>query len=107
MLRVHQPGLAGRHTEKRRVESCRVVHETRTTGHNLARHTGFGVEEFVDIPPVLGHLGYRIAALAKDVPELFCICRPWKTRRVADDRERWLLLISDGCHAVVLSSWGL
>ena len=85
MLRVHHPDLARRHTEERRVEPRHVVDETRTTGHDLAGHAGFRVEEFVDIPAVLGHLRYRVAALAQQVPERVCIRGTWKTRRIADD----------------------
>ena len=75
MLRVHQPDLARRHTEERRVEPRHVIDETRTTGHDLAGRAGFRVEEFVDIPAVLGHLRYRVPALAQHVPELVCIRR--------------------------------
>ena len=78
MLRVHQPDLARRHTEERCVEPRHVIDETRATGHDLAGHTGFRVEEFVDIPAVLGHLRYRVAALAQHVPELIGIRAPGK-----------------------------
>ena len=104
MLRVHQPDLARRHTEKRRVEPRHVIDETRTTGHNLAGRTGFRVEEFVGIPPVLGHLRYRVPAFAQHIPELVRIRGTRKTRRVADDRKTRCRLRQtfDGCHAVVL-----
>ena len=85
MLRVHQPDLARRHAEERRVESRHVIDETRTTGHNLAGRIGFRVEELVDIPAVLRHLRYRVAALPQHIPELVCVLRPRQTRRIADD----------------------
>ena len=65
MLWIHQPGLAGRHTEERGVEPCRVIDESRAAGHNLAGSARLRVEEFVDVPAVLGHLRYRVAALAQ------------------------------------------
>ena len=104
MLRVHQPDLARRHTEERRVEPRHVIDETRTTGHDLAGHTGFRVEEFVDIPAVLGHLRYRVAALAQHVPKLIGIRGTRKTRCIADDcKTRGRLgRMFGGSHAVVL-----
>ena len=85
MLRVHQPDLARRHTEERRVEPRHVIDETRTTGHDLAGRTGFRVEEFVDIPAVLGHLRYRVATLAQHVPKPIGIRCTRETRCIADD----------------------
>ena len=104
MLRVHQPDLAGRHAEERRVEARHVIDEPRATGHDLAGHTGFGVEEFVDVPAILGHLRYRVAALAQHVPEFVGIRGAGETRRVADDGETWGRLdrTFGRYHAVVL-----
>ena len=62
MLRVHQPDLARRHTEKRRVEPRYVVDEACPSGHDLPGRVGIRVIEFVGIPSVLRHLGYRISA---------------------------------------------
>ena len=87
MLRVHQPDLARRHAEERRVETRYVIDETRPTGHDLAGRTGIRVEEFVDIPAVLGHLRYRVAAFAQHIPKLIGIRGARKTRRIADDRK--------------------
>ena len=108
MLRVHQPDLARRHTEKRRVETRYVIDETRPTGHNLAGRIGIWVEEFVGIPPVLGHLRYGIPAFAQHPPEFVRIGRTRKAHCVADYRKTRCPLhrIFDGCHAVVLSTFG-
>ena len=56
MLRVHQHGLARRHPEERRVEPRYVIDEACAAGDDLAGRIGIGVEELVDVPPVLGHL---------------------------------------------------
>ncbi len=85
MLRIHQPDLARRHAEEWRVEPRHVIDETRTTGHDLAGRTDFLVEELVDVPPVLGHLGYRVAAIAQHVPEPIGIRGARETRCIADD----------------------
>src|SRR5205823_3416162 len=80
-----------------------VIDETRTTGHDFAGHTGFWVEEFVDIPAVFGHLRYRVPTLAQHVPKLIDILGTRKARRVADDcktRGR-LERMFDGSHVVV------
>ena len=104
MLRVHHPDLARRHTEERRVEPRHVIDETRSTGDDLAGRTGFRVEEFVGVPAILGHLGYRVAALAQYVPELIGIRCARKTRRIADDGKTrgWFDRMFGGSHAAVL-----
>ena len=68
MLRVHQPDLARRHTENGASKPVTSADEARTTGHDLAGRSGFRVEEFVDIPAVLGHLRYRVTTFAQHVP---------------------------------------
>src|SRR4051812_35578517 len=85
MLWVHQPDLARRHTEERRVKARHVIDETRTTGHDLAGRTGFGVEEFVDIPPILWHLRYRVPTLAQHVPKLVRVPGTRETSCIAND----------------------
>ena len=104
MLRVHQPDLARRHTEERRVEPRHVIDETCATGHDLAWHPGFRVEELVDIPAVLGYLRYRVAALAQYVPEPVGIRGTRETRCIADDGKTRGRLdrMFGGSHAVVL-----
>src|SRR6202008_2106536 len=99
MLRVHEPDLARRHTEKRRVEPRYVIDETCPTGHNLPRRIGIRVEEFVGIPTVLGHLRYPSRASPQHLPEFVRIRGTRKTRRVADDRKtrRRLHQTFDGC----------
>ena len=85
VLRIHHPDLARRHAEERRVESRYVIDESRTAGYDLAGYTWFGVEEFVDVPTVLGHLGRRVPAVAQYVPKLFGTLGTREARRVADD----------------------
>ena len=104
MLRVHQPDLARRHAEERRVESRNVVDETGTTRHDLAGRIGIRVEEFVYIPAVLRHLRYRVAALAQHVPEPAGVLGTRETRCIADDcKARGRLdRMFGGSHAVVL-----
>jgi hypothetical protein len=104
MLRVHQPDLARRHSEERRVEPRHVIDETCPTGHNLAGRTGFRVEEFVDIPSVVGHLGYRVPAFPQHIPKLVRIRGSRETRGVADDRKTRCRLPQTlhRCHPVVL-----
>src|SRR3990170_5440813 len=103
MLRVHQPDLAGRHAEERRVESGHVIDETGTTGHDLAGRPWLRVEEVVGTPAVLGHLRYGVAALAQHVPEPIGIRGTRETRRIADDRKTGgrLERTFGGSHAVV------
>ena len=103
VLRIHQPDLARRHAEERCVEARHIVDEARAPGDDLAGHTWFRVEEFVDIPAVRGYLRYRVPALAQHVPELIGIRGAWKARCVAHDRETWGRLgrTCGGCHAVV------
>ena len=104
MLRVHQPDLARRHAEERRVESGHVVDEAGTTRHDLAGRVGIRVEEFVDIPAVLRHLRHRVAALAQHVPEPVGVLGARETRCVADDGKTRCRLdrMFGGSHAVVL-----
>jgi hypothetical protein len=87
MLRVHQPDLARRHTEKLRVKPRYVIDETCPTGYNLPGRIGIWVEEFVGIPAVLGHLRYRIPAFGQHLPEFVRVRGTRKTGRVADDRK--------------------
>src|SRR5260370_8689360 len=102
MLRVKHPALARRHTEQRRVEPRHVIDETCPTGHSLPGRIGIRVEEFVNIPPLLGHLRYRVPAFPQHLPKLVGIGGTRKTPRIADDRKTrcWLLLTCDGCHPV-------
>ena len=108
MLRVQHPGLARRHTEKRRVEPRYVIDETCPTGDNLPGRIGIRVEEFVGIPPVFGHLRYRIPAFPQHLPEFVRVRGARQTRRVADDRKTRCRLHQtfDGCHATVLPCLG-
>ncbi|BCZ23668.1 hypothetical protein MTY59_35230 [Mycobacterium senriense] len=85
MLRVHRPDLARRHTEKRRVETRYIINETCPTGYNLPGRIGIRVEEFVGIPPVLGHLRYRISTISQQLPEFVSVRGAGKARRVSDD----------------------
>src|SRR5690242_16278244 len=87
VLGVHQPDLASRHTEERRVEARYVVDEAGPTGDDLAGCARFRVEEFVDVPSVLRHFGYRIPALSQYIPEFVRICGSRESRRVPDDRK--------------------
>ncbi|OBJ16518.1 hypothetical protein A5623_18375 [Mycobacterium colombiense] len=87
MLRVHQPDLACRHSEKRRVETRYVIDETCPTGDNLPGRIGIRVEEFVSIPAVPGYLRYRIPTISQQLPEFVSIRGAGKTRGVSDDRK--------------------
>ncbi len=92
VLRVQHPDLARRHPEERRVEPGHVIDETGPTGHDLAGCAGLGVEERIDIPAAAGHVRYRFAALAQQLPERLRIRSPGKTCGVADDCESlWLV----------------
>src|SRR5690348_15027433 len=104
VLRIHRPDFARRHAEERRVETGHVVDEAGTSGHHLAGRAGLRIEEFVDVPAVLGHLRNRVAALAQYVPERVGIRCPRETRGVADDCEAWRRLdrMFGRNHAVVL-----
>lgn len=105
MLRIQQPGLARRHAEKRRVEPGYVVDETGPAGDNFAGRVGIRVEELVGVPPVLGHLRYRVPAFGQHPPEFIGVRGAGKARRIANDREtgRRVPQTLDGRHAVVLS----
>ena len=100
MLWVQHPDLARRHAEERRIEPRHVVDETRPTSRNLPRCIWVRVEEFVDIPPVGGHLGDRVAAFSQHIPELIRVRGPGETRRISDDRKTGWRLLALGCHAL-------
>ena len=108
MLRVHHADLARRHTEERRVEPRHVIDETGTTGHDLPRNTWFRIEELVGIPPVPGHLRYRIPAFPQHLPKFVRVRGTRKTRRVADDREtrRRLHQTRDGRPSALVVGFG-
>ena len=107
VLRVHQPDLARRHAEERRVEPGHVIDETRPAGHDLAGRARFGVEELVDVPAVLPVFRrWRPGPLAAH-PRTRLHGRPRKTRRVTDDRKTEALT-ADGLRRMpcrVLSNW--
>ena len=104
MLWVHHLDLTRRHPEERRVEPRYVIDEACAAGHNLSGRLGILVEEFLDIPPVAGYLGYRVPPLPQHLPELVRIRGAWKARRVADyGKPRCRLDRTLGrCHTVVL-----
>ena len=104
MLWVHQSDLARRHPEKRCVESRYVIDEACPAGHHLAGRTGIRIEEFLDIPTVLGHLRYRIPALPQHLPELVRIRGAREARRVTDDRKTRCPAIRPSADAMRLSS---
>ena len=87
MLRVYQDGLPRRQPEKRRVEPRYVIDEASPAGRNLPGRLGIWVEEFLDIPPVLRHLRYRIPAFPQHIPELVRIGGTRNAQRVADYRK--------------------
>ncbi|SKI63009.1 Uncharacterised protein [Mycobacteroides abscessus subsp. abscessus] len=89
VLRVHQSDLARRHTEEGRVKSRHIFDEARAPGHDFSGSTGFRVEELLGVPPIGGHLGYRIAAFPQHIPEFFRVCGPGKTRCITDDGKAW------------------
>ena len=108
VLGVHQPDLAGRHTEERRVEPRHIVDEARAAGHDLAGRAWLGVEELVDVPTVLGHLRDRVAAFAQNIPELVGIRCPGKAGGIAHDGETGGLLGGTlvGHSVVLLARFG-
>src|ERR1700756_3951961 len=87
MLRVDQHRLPLRQPEKRRVETRDVVDETGPAADDLAGRVRVGVVVLLDIPPVLPRLGYRIAALAQDLPEFLRVGGTRNAQRVADYRK--------------------
>ncbi len=87
MLRVDQHGFPLRQPEERRVESRYVVDEACAAADDLPGRIGIRVEELVDIPPVCGHLRYRIAPVLQHLPELVRIGGTWYAHCVADYRK--------------------
>ncbi len=100
MLRVQQPGLAGRDAEERRVESRYVVDESRSARHHLPGCAGLRVKEFIGVPTILGYFRYRVPPLTQHLPESVGVRSARKARCVADDREaRWRpLRMPHRCH---------
>src|SRR5215207_3542907 len=87
MLRVHERGFTRRHPEERGVEPRDILDEPGPPGHDLAGDLRIGVEEFLDIPPVLGYLRYRISPAAQYIPELVRISGAGEAHGIADYRE--------------------
>ena len=102
LLRVHHLGFAGGHPEERCVEADGVVEEAGAAGDDLAAGVRVGVEELVDVPAVLGHLGYGVPALAEHLPEGFGVGGSGEARGVADDRKAGRFRSFDPCHEKVV-----
>ena len=87
MLRVDPSRLARRHPEERCVEAVHIVDESAPAGDDLPGRGRIRVEEFVGIPPALGHFRDRIPGLLQHLPVLVGIGCTGQPGRVADDRE--------------------
>src|SRR5262245_15904262 len=84
VLRVHEHGLARRNAEERRIESRYVINKAGSAGRHLPKRLWIGVEELLDIPPVLRDLRNRIPPVQQYVPELVRIGGTREAHGIAD-----------------------
>ena len=87
VLRIDHHGLALRQPEERRVETRYVIDEACPAANDLPGRIGIRVVVLVDVPPILRHLRYRIAAFSQHLPELVRIGSTRNAQCIADNRK--------------------